>query len=623
MLNRSKMHESLRPEQLSGLPTFQRALATIAIDGSVSGVRDLVGCAKLAPEETRFLPVFYHHLNPDKIPSDAVMDTEILRDNTLSTITRAFLSLEGISYTPSLPLGSRPALWTRVWSWIQFFDVHHSRIADAPPLDVCRARFFCVIASLMEARSETSQQIISTPGVMILAAQAWGSFFRYPNDTTHAAIRNVAEFNVKIHDSKYDFADFVEGAGGVDELAVMVVQLVPCLVDSTNTPNRTALNLCALVIFAGKCDEEKWTSALVAHKYLSALTSVLSFAARFLEVPTPTDMCIYSKLFRHAWNVYFRFLLLSRGYSQVVEIIDADVLTLVVSLVNKRIDWVINHEHSILSLITLIVRPATLYYPVLSLLEVHLPRLEEATSTETFRSSRLHRDWQNFVELALERLEVKRRFDSGGYGFRDLRACDNMECGRILRKSDLKRCAGCGWQHYCSKQCQIKDWHADHKRDCQYIRPPDGWRVDHLDGPLFFASRDRAFLRAMVAHDYERHKEHIFITRMIKIGDHGQSLYTMFNYGIGPLSIQVYPPKEVGTHFIRALHSNRRMHLVFVKLPKNGDFYMLQTRASNSAVHDALCVPEGSDVSTIPPNIVQSVRSLIDEVCPVVMEIIQ
>ncbi|KAJ7603043.1 hypothetical protein DFH06DRAFT_1257520 [Mycena polygramma] len=600
------MHESLRPEQLSGLPTFQRALATISINGSVSGVRDLVGCAKLAREETRFLPVFYHHLDPGNIPSDNVMDTELLPDDTVSTITRAFLSLEGISYTWPHPPGSRTALWTRVWPWIQFFDVHHYRIADAPTLDVCRARFFCVVASLMEARSETSQQIISPPGIMILAAQAWGSFFRNPNDTTHAALRNVAEFNVKIHDSKYDFANFVEGAGGVGELAVLVVQLVPCLVDSTNTPSRTALNLCALVIFASKCDEGRWTSALLAHKYLSALTSVLSFAARFLEGPTPTD--IYSELFRHAWNVFFRFLLLSRGYSQVAEIIDADVLTLVVSLVNKRIDWVINHEHSILSLITLIVRPATLYYPVLSLLEVYLPRLEEATSTETFRSSRLHRDWQGFVELALERLEVKRRFDSEGYVFRD-----RGGCGKILRKGDLKRCAGCEWQHYCSKECQIKDWHADHKRDCQHTRPPDGWRADHLDGPLFFTSRDRAFLRAMVAHDYEQHKEHIFLTRMIRIADHGQSLYTMFNYGNGPLSIQVHPPKEVGTHFIRALHSHRRMHL---------------TRASNSAVHDALydlahCVPEGSDVSTIPPNIVQSVRSLIDDVCPMVMEIIQ
>jgi hypothetical protein len=33
-------------------------------------------------------------------------------------------------------------------------------------------------------------------------------------------------------------------------------------------------------------------------------------------------------------------------------------------------------------------------------------------------------------------------------------------------KTELKRCSQCKAVHYCSKECQVKDWKAGHKKDC-------------------------------------------------------------------------------------------------------------------------------------------------------------
>jgi hypothetical protein len=326
------------------------------------------------------------------------------------------------SILPAPSSGSHPDLWKRVWPWTQFFDVHLSWIAGAPTENVVVARFFCVIVSLMETFSPTSRQIASTPGIGILVARAWGSYFRDPNHSSEAALRCLASVLITASTYGYEFDEFVDGAGGTAALAVLVVRLVDYLLGSINSGNtayRAAVYLCGVVQFAALSQEDAWTSALRSHKYLRALTSVLLFADRFLQAGPATD--VYADLYKRTWNGFFPLLLHSRGYSHTVEAIDAGLLTLIVSLASKHMEWT---DDGMQTVVTRILQPATLFHPVLSLLEISLPGLQEPTSKPAFISSALNRDWQEFVKLALDRLEVKQHFDSGQYLTH--KACDNM-----------------------------------------------------------------------------------------------------------------------------------------------------------------------------------------------------
>ncbi|KAJ6537661.1 hypothetical protein B0H19DRAFT_1316342 [Mycena capillaripes] len=526
----------------------------VAARGSLPGLYGAIDYVKADPDKIRFLPVFYHLLDPLNIPSERVMDTqlEVLPEETFSTITRAFLSLEGTFYLPFSPSGSHPELWQRFWP----------RIPGAPSEDDLHARFFSVINHLMETNTKTSGQIISTPGIGVSVTQAWASYFRDPNFTTEAAIRSLASFFITTTAfiDQFNFNEFADGAGA-------------------------------------RPKEDAWTSVLRSNKYLRTLISVMQFAARGLPLDTMNlceDLCI------HAWNAFVPILLNSSGYSHIVEIIDAGFLTFVVSLANKQ-----NGKPTM-----------------------------------------------GFVTVATDRLEIKKRFDSGEYVAR--KACDNMEVtwfqnllyGKISNRTDFKCCAGCEYQYYCSKECQIRDWRTGHRKNSQHTRPPgksylntqtvrvssspiqtsDGWYADYLDGPAYFTGRDRFFVRAIVARNYERHKEQIFLTRIVRMRHHGIRVYTLFDYSQSEVRIDVkYFPVWGDVTF-----SNGQSEAVFEctlilsKSPKT-----FGVRPFGCFLRDpAMGMPimhistDVTDVSGLPPYLLQRVRQLIKTVCPGILEIV-
>ncbi|KAJ7900572.1 hypothetical protein B0H14DRAFT_2671168 [Mycena olivaceomarginata] len=99
------------------------------------------------------------------------------------------------------------------------------------------------------------------------------------------------------------------------------------------------------------------------------------------------------------------------------------------------------------------------------------------------------------VILAKTRIAVVNSWEAAG-GLSSL-ACDNMLCGKIKPKTNFKRCSGCQSANYCSADCQLTDWLDGHQGLCDELRCA---RSQH---PEIVSTRERAFMRALMDHDYQ------------------------------------------------------------------------------------------------------------------------
>ncbi|KAJ7073394.1 hypothetical protein B0H15DRAFT_869180 [Mycena belliarum] len=623
-----RLHESLRPERFIGLCTTDRVLAKEAIKGSLPCLRGVIALLEVDCDLVGFLPIFFHHLDSTNIPNDEAMDTQTLPPDTLSMLTCAFLSLEGL-YNCRSPQGAFPFLWTRIWPWVKFFDVYHLRMLDSPSHDVLRARFFCIITRLLTLNSPTAREISTTPGVATLVAQAWGAYFREPNTKTEMALRHVPEFFTAASAFEYDFDELMEAAGGESALAEILTKLVDLLLAEHNTTQRGTVHLCAVLNLSLRSAGDGWLSVLLSHGYLRCSIAILLFVTAQSSIPGPSLAAgqreMYTELYKVAWNEFWRLVTFSPVYSYILEALDAGVLTLIVETAITATHLPVDGA-AMPDLFTLALLPSTIYYPILSRLGDILPRLDEQTSTSAFRSSSVYPAWQSFADLVAERLAIKRRFDSGE--FLDRRACDNLECGRIYNKVEFRRCGGCKYQHYCSEKCQTQDWRTGHRKRCAISRSPEIWHTDHLDGPAYLTHHDRLFLRALVACDFDRHREKIYLIRIVRMREHGfHHLSTIINYSYGRPKIDVRLDPNHGSEWCsRAARSRGRMQTNLVFLSHEPKFWLMPTRWSDSRVMDMLYtlsvgIPSGTDVASLPPSIVEAVNILIRDVLSGVEEI--
>ncbi|KAJ7766050.1 hypothetical protein B0H16DRAFT_385027 [Mycena metata] len=155
---------SLLPSRFGNIILEMQTLAISAVNGSLPDFHAVIRRVEESRDEMRFLPVFYHHLDPAKMPSGAEMDILTLPETTSATIDRAFLCFQGLFHLRP-PAGSHADLWKRVWPWTQFFDAHHSRIPGGHTEDVVRACCFICVVRLTDHGSPTTR--------LILNARSW------------------------------------------------------------------------------------------------------------------------------------------------------------------------------------------------------------------------------------------------------------------------------------------------------------------------------------------------------------------------------------------------------------------------------------------------------------------
>ncbi|KAJ7601548.1 hypothetical protein DFH06DRAFT_1262083 [Mycena polygramma] len=503
------MHPSLRLSNLSKLPSALRRTATAAASGSPRESQKLaedIRTALVPPEyQAHLLPPFYANLDPAEIPlilerlDTASVQVEAIRARIVQVLGNLKI-LSILGRLNSVSLDAFVDLWLRVWPWIEFLDEyqdhvpgieHFSQMSEKTQL-TCNEIFYIYVALLLLFRhqNEASALMDSTGGAYVVVGKAWSHFVhRYGEDARH--LYDVCHFLSFSHvlwgndrareQNPFPFKGLITGAGGTrTDFASLVVSHLDRVVGDPDI--RQIVDSGA----AGPSD----IHAVVLDTVSPALIDCLR--------------CFPC----HRW---------------VTESLRAGLLRIVFSRPHfpKSGDCL----RALLDPGGALSR-STVYHSVLSQLRSSLLEIRDRDAAAAFGDPEILEHWARFLALAENRFQVVDLYNTGASTF--MRACDNMECAKIERKRNLKRCGGCLRSYYCSQICQAEDWRRGlHRQWCGVIS-----LARHRD--LEVRARDRSFLRALLHHDYLARREDIALRHLpsLKMNPSGAP-HTLFDYTAG------------------------------------------------------------------------------------------
>ncbi|KAJ7657699.1 hypothetical protein DFH06DRAFT_453167 [Mycena polygramma] len=589
------------------------------LDSILQGVSDAQKKTLVA-----LLPVFYANLDPIKIPRDDELDA--LSTSEQDILRRAFLALRAVSIhlLSFLPPAALPDLWPRAWKWIQFFD---TRRDDFYVEDVLGLRFLSL--ACMYIQSGLLDLLSSTTGFFYMLARAWTTVLVDNQDSKTVPVAMdylifcITGMSKNLSANLVHAEELIEGAGGdLLDLAQLVVIYI-----TKSSSSRSSRSTDDDPAFAGSIldvveDIDNalgnrnaklglFSSALLRVGVMNALTFMVGSTTRpgsgFSEMEGTTSLLVLEKSYR--FMIMTLYTVPGRCYT--VEAIRGGLLRVIVltAAAGKLMG-------NLKFIFEKMLPNSLLYYYDLRVLNLALQDLETYgyTRDPKFIASPAFDAWTEFETLAEERLTIFRRLATGDSP--RLRGCDNAKCCRIADASLFKRCSGCRFSHYCSAECQHIDWRQGQHRkycDAQSRLRLGSMRSSAIGAQPCTASywsarwaRERAFLRALLTHDYHTMKySHIFHTQVMFMAESPECtmFLTMFDYTKGPrvrLEIQCVEhgtvPRYVGDDplwlnaLLRASESGGRITLHVMVIPNGGGdrLFVVPLRTETSQVHDTL-----------------------------------
>ncbi|KAJ6632188.1 hypothetical protein B0H10DRAFT_7018 [Mycena sp. CBHHK59/15] len=347
----------------------------------------------------------------------------------------------------------------------------------------------------------------------------------------------------------------IEGAGGsLTDLASLIVEHIHCVVSGPHqimTDNSVFCLLGVLQLLTEKADDDALLKdALLQQGIVGALTTTVSaLSGATLDSTTAVLQTCFTLL--------LKILSTSPGHKWLREALGAGLIGAIVTCATRgtsELDFYVQH-------LLLLFPGCLVYHSVLSQMEELLLQVKPLATTGDFRASKIAKEWDEFVDLAWERLRIMKRYDRGEYS--SARACDNIDCNGIHAKSEFKRCSGCQTMYYCSEQCQTLDWRTGgHREACEDLRSLGVRESAHL------SSRDLSFMRALLHYDYENAKADILFQQFEFLAQSpGANCFTWFDYIKGRVSITVSSTTQETLssdwpdHVRRASKSNGQMSL--------------------------------------------------------------
>ncbi|KAJ7171025.1 hypothetical protein C8R46DRAFT_1087524 [Mycena filopes] len=590
-----KTHACLNIRNISRLPRSLRRLAETIAVGSEPAASELISIiSDIQPSDALlFLPALFVNVQTNRVPTPSRLDTiEAMVDVSL-----AYECLTSIAYMFTylrsyLPTDAAPALWPHLWSWLDFIHTFWSYLPMSSSTSAGTVCYLhsAIIMGLAE-HSDTAVIIRSTPGVRHILAKAWQLvivedvlFHGHPE----VLVPCLAILCNNL-DDEANHLEIVDALGG--SLQHLAATLNHHFVRSNSAPKHGGPFIASALEFVRGERGERLVPTLRSAGFVRTLvTTTTTFAAIKEGLICHSAMWLLLLFIRGPAGYCDLALAIEYGFLQaavkaaVLKDIRADIM-----------DELWSHT----------LPRHTVHYAVVLQLKSALPKVRALAAKNGFNQCRFWKAFVAFDALASARIGV---LDGDWRFIVAARACDNLDCGKVVADSSEIICCGmCRSTHYCSRACQAADWRAGHKNVCLDLR------VLRMNDPDELTTRGKSFLRALLTIDYHRYALELAVQQVLCMHENpGVPFATRFVYD-GAVNLECASYSDLQEEeqllpsgvpfadaFVRMARSAGRMelHIVYIFTGVERRPLIFPMRTSNSSLLDGRLraleqVPEG------------------------------
>lgn len=326
-----------------------------------------------------------------------------------------------------------------------------------------------------------------TPGVRVVVARAWVSYLSLDRGIHDISFHHAMRFIIFDAQSAHpaNIREYIEGSGGSEDIfAARVVQHIERTLprpDGYHLSYTTVFLVFGLLRTLAEVDDGRGplSTALLAHSIVGAITNLLCvYASSTLE---DTDILRAS-----CFSILAKTSDLSPSYPWLAASLRVDLVSAITSCAQSNLDGT---DDFLRPLLLRVLRGSLVSHTVLSAIyrEVDDDMVVLFPQPGPFRDPELFRMWDRFNISALRSVRILQAYANGEYT--SILGCDNMkvsspyqndpyshlifrlECGKLCRKNELRRCSSCRAPNYCSVECQMLDWYDDgHRKVCSRLR---------------------------------------------------------------------------------------------------------------------------------------------------------
>ncbi|KAJ7109595.1 hypothetical protein C8R43DRAFT_1243326 [Mycena crocata] len=535
--NLSKLPANLRTIALSALEDPQAQDAQIALS-HIQGY--IVAGDHMSVPPNAFLPVIYDLLKAPDSRHDLPPDTELETYLPMHPRTMAAMStLDHLAQSSSIPKKLLPDIWRRLWPRIQFQNRYIPQLCDDIKDEAAISTLHLSLIrhlAFLNSNQHPHADIDSTPGVRGLLIRIWSRGSEHLGAAADILADLLNDF-MPVTDHVPDYAEIIAGAGGTPhDLASLTVKHIDNLTKTLrDNPVGTK----------GRIEAADWLLEVILVKNdlevfaLHGLVASIMRCALSLNARRPD---------RAITVTYFKCIYLIRGLFGVPPGLPCLLEGLTWSLLAVIIDCGMDglpKNHPVFAPITeilSIICSQLVMRSVLNRVEPILQKLRPSDMAILRESAEFWASWSHLTQLATERLQMKARFEQE---YDSRRFCDNIKCGRVALKTELRRCSQCMGRFYCSTTCQSVDWKPEYHAGEHYSVCRHPVMRSYKDN---FSTRSRAFLRFLMHHDYLAQKQRILqlqLEFMRQTKDDPITFYTEFDYTKGEVELAVHPAYDM------------------------------------------------------------------------------